>query len=279
MSEYDPDFIFLGPGRTASTWLYECLVDHPEVLMTDRKVVNYYDRKYHKGQEWFESHYPSSPDGRKVGNVATSYVSMPGVPERIVDHVNDVTLLMCLRNPVERAYSHWWHIKQSGFDYEFEDAFDVDTPYIAYLLPGMYHLHLSRYQRYFDDEQIELLFFEDLVDDDVAYLSEIFDRIGVDPDYVPAQAKETINEADGERPAFVQQVANWVGENASENVKSKVRPIWERTVALVEDTDEYDAGMSPEVREECERIYAADVRKLQNYVNRDLGHWFKHVDL
>lgn len=280
MSGPDPDFIFVGPGRSASTWLYECLVDHPDVLMTDRKVVNYYDRKYHKGLEWFREAYPERDGEDVVGAVATSYISTPGVVERIHDHVPDATLLFCLRNPMDRAYSHWWHLKQGGsFEYDFGDALDIDTPYITYLLPGMYHLHLERYRERFDDKQLEILFFEEIVADDVAFIADVYGRIGVDPQFVPTQAGERINEAGETGHAAYQRAVRWVARNAPQSIKDGIRPVWQKSRRVFESKEEYEEGMDPAVRAEIEKLYVEDVRRLDSEVNRDLSHWFDYVEL
>lgn len=280
MSGLNPDFLFVGPGRTGSTWLYECLVDHPDILMTEEKVVNYYDRKYHKGVKWFRDQYPHRSDEAVVGTVSTSYISTPGVPERIASHVPDATLLFCLRNPMERAYSHWWHLKQVGvINYDFEDAFEVDTPYVIYLLPGLYHLHLQRYRKYFDDDQLEFLFFEDLVQDNEAYIANVYDRIGVDAEHVPGQAGNRVKEAEqGIHPRY-KRVVQWMSSTTPGPIKSVTGPLRRRARRVVESKTEYEQGMDPNVREECESIFAADVCQLSAEVDRDLSHWFEYVDV
>jgi len=114
-----PDFLIIGAQKCGTTSLYSHLVQHPCVGTAFEKEVRYFNNHFEKGVDWYKAHFPTNRHQDRVtrrngsrfltGEGEPSYLPNPVVPERVLDLVPDVRLIVMLRNPVERAYSHYQH--------------------------------------------------------------------------------------------------------------------------------------------------------------------------
>jgi hypothetical protein len=121
-----PDFIIIGAQRSGSTSLYKYLIQHPGVLPGSMKEVHFFDAHYQKGVSWYRSFFPLAATMQKMadshdgivltGEATPYYLFYPHAPQRIHDTLPKVKLIAILRNPVERAYSHYQHEVQLGVE-------------------------------------------------------------------------------------------------------------------------------------------------------------------
>jgi len=129
-----PDFLIIGAQRAGTTSLYKYLAQHPAVgpvVLT--KGAHYFDTNYDKGLDWYRAFFPTERQAAKVrrrlgvrmltGEGSPYYVFHPLAPGRVAETLPDVKLLLMLRDPVERAYSHHAHESARGFEtLSFEEA-------------------------------------------------------------------------------------------------------------------------------------------------------------
>lgn len=147
-----------------------------------------------------------------------------------------------------------------------------------WVTPGFYDYHLKRFERHFDDDQINIVFFDDLVDDNCAFISNIFKIVGADPDFTPSLVGEKSNEAHYQGPSIVKRGRNWVRNNAPGTMRLALSPFVSATRTLLLDRSTYEEGMDPEIRAQLETIYWDEIRGVMERTGRDLSHWFEHVD-
>lgn len=276
--EREPDFILAGVSKGATTWIHECFMEHPEIAVPQTDQLGFFNTRYHRGIADFWGDMPTDTD-KIIGESSPTYFPVPYAAGRIADHFPDVTLLFCLRNPVERAFSHWWHgYSDRNFTYEFEEMFQNYPGYQMWVTPGFYDYHLKRFERHFDDDQINIVFFDDLVDDNCAFISNIFKIVGADPDFTPSLVGEKSNEAHYQGPSIVKRGRNWVRNNAPGTMRLALSPFVSATRTLLLDRSTYEEGMDPEIRAQLETIYWDEIRGVMERTGRDLSHWFEHVD-
>src|SRR5882672_4057356 len=67
-----PSFFVIGPPRTGSTWLYEILRDRA-LLPAPTKETRFFDTHFHRGIDWYRSHFPTLPANRRIGEIAPTY--------------------------------------------------------------------------------------------------------------------------------------------------------------------------------------------------------------
>jgi hypothetical protein len=156
------DFIVVGAQKAGTTALFEHLGEEPDLALSDVKEVHYFDDD---GLDWaapdhdrYHRHFPPA-DGRLRGEATPIYVYWPNSLERIRAYNPDVRLILMLRDPVERAWSHWrmeyargvetrpfaWCVREGR-----QRLFDAD--------PWGFHREHSYVERGFYGEQVERLF-------------------------------------------------------------------------------------------------------------------------
>jgi hypothetical protein len=188
-----PDFIIIGAQRAGTTSVYNYLNQHPAVIAALTKEVHFFDVNFDQGLGWYRAYFPSyrrksviqRQRGRCVtGEASPYYLFHPRVPRRVKAVLADVKLIALLRNPVDRAFSHYHHELRAGREHlTFEAAIAreperlqgeaarilADESYdsfnhqcYSYLARGVYVDQLRTWLSYFPREQMLILKSEDL---------------------------------------------------------------------------------------------------------------------
>jgi sulfotransferase family protein len=195
-----PDFLILGAQKAGTTALYAYLRWHPEITGPSFKEVSFFDRHYAKGERWYRAHMPVRRRSL-VGEASPSYLFHPLAPERVAGMLPGARLIVLLRTPVGRAFSHYQHEVALGREpLSFEDAVDRedermegelermlrDPSYFSlawwnytYLARGRYAEQLERWFAAFPREQLLVLFTEELSADTPATYRRVLDFLGV----------------------------------------------------------------------------------------------------
>ena len=123
-----PVFLIIGGMKCGTTSLYQYLVQHPGVEKGFVEEVHYFDLNYHRGPLWYRAHFPlggKGGDGAIAGDDSPYYLFHPLVPERVARDLPDAKLIVLLRNPVDRAYSHYNHeVRRDREPLPFKDALE-----------------------------------------------------------------------------------------------------------------------------------------------------------
>lgn len=210
---HGPDFLYIGTSKAGSTWLFNVLARHPDVFLASNKGLYYFDAHFDRGEDWYLDQFRGSDGSRSRGEVSHSYLSSPEAPARIAALVPDVRLLVCLREPVDRAFSDYLDlVKNQQYEGSFEGALEA---YPRLLDRGRYATHLRRYLEVFSREQILVQLFDDLKRDPQAYADEVYDFLGVPHEVLPP------SELRSRMPAGVprSRVAASAAKSASQLVK------------------------------------------------------------
>lgn len=279
MSDSDgPDFIFAGASRCGSTWLQKALAEHPEIALAGNNPVSFFDLQFHRGIDWYEQRLPDFDSGALVGESSPGYMKSPHAPERIAQTVPDVKLLFTVRNPVDRAFSEWWHERSFGnLQWEFENALSHHPAFDVLLRPGFYDRFLSRFDEQFDDDQMYVGFFEDFTADNEQFAQDVYEFLGVDSTFTPSVVNQRVNEANHLSPRF-NKLKSWVHQNAPKKVyKQAIRPAYQSVKGIFESDSPYKQGIPHDLRAEMEAVFLEDVRALENRIDRNLDHWVRHI--
>ncbi|MFN3231034.1 MAG: sulfotransferase family protein [Alphaproteobacteria bacterium] len=113
-----PDFVIIGAQKAGTTSLFNYLAQHPLVQRALRKEVHYFDNHYANGEHWYRSHFPIEAElraaGALTGEATPYYMAHPHALQRIRSDLPDAKLIAVLRDPVERAVSHYFHEIRHG---------------------------------------------------------------------------------------------------------------------------------------------------------------------
>ena len=116
-SRISPNFFIIGAAKCGTTSLYDYLTQHPCIHSSLTKEPRYFDKYYYRGLNWYKTHYPSSVKkwfSTKIKkkpfvviDATPRYLDHPHTPNRIKETISSPKFIVLLRNPIDRAYSHW----------------------------------------------------------------------------------------------------------------------------------------------------------------------------
>ena len=193
MNKKNINFIGIGAPRSGTTWVYECLKEHPQVCFSSKKELYFFDRKdnYERGLDFYYSFFDHCSEGLIKGEFTATYLSSNEAPSRIKSNFPDVKIIVCLRNPIERAYSHYLYDRASKrVEVDFEEALKKNEKYIKM---GLYFNQISHYLKYFKKDQIKIIFYEDIKERPSELIKEVCDFLNIDKTYQSLSSGKVIN--------------------------------------------------------------------------------------
>ncbi len=234
-----PHFIVLGAARAGTTTFYTHIVKHPQVLPAWRKEVHFFDNAYREGLAWYKAFFPTRGRlkalGRRTGSPAVtgeaspSYLVHPLAPRRAWSVVPEARLVVLLRNPSDRAISHYCRRRAPGLEtaerLTFEGALDAeperlaledellrrdgdypDQAYskMAYLRKGIYVDQIRTWRRYFPSNQMLILHSKDLFKRPEQTFPRVCEFLDM-PSWAPKKLERTNFGAYKEPPAHIRE--------------------------------------------------------------------------
>jgi hypothetical protein len=199
-----PAVLIIGAQKSGTTSLFNYLVQHPDVLPPIRKEVHYFDFHYLRGVKWYRGHFPYAHrlgGGSLTLDATPYYLVHPLVPQRAARLLPQVKLIALLRNPVDRALSHYQHELRGGREsLSLAEALEKESERLAgeeerlrseagyyswnhhrysYTRRGLYIEQLRRWMQHFTRSQLLVLQSEWLFRDPVAATAAVHDFVGL----------------------------------------------------------------------------------------------------
>jgi hypothetical protein len=196
-----PDALIIGAMKSGTSSLHYYLTQHPQVVPPLRKEVHYFDLNLARGEPWYRANFGRADAGGLNVDSSPYYLFHPQVPQRAHALLPNARLIVLLRDPVRRAYSHYWHERDKGREpLSFEDAIAAEPErvereharlatgeiersashqYFSYLARGRYAEQLERWLQFYTREQLLVLRFEDLAREPLPVLNRTLDWLGL----------------------------------------------------------------------------------------------------
>jgi hypothetical protein len=175
------DFIFIGPDKSGSTWLYERLREHPQVALPPAKELFYFDRYYHLGPDWLQRQFANARPGQRRGEISHDYLFSEVSMERIARDAPDAVLLVTLREPIERAVSAYHYMKLQG-RIPLSVSIDAALASVSELIGhGRYGAHLSMVFDHVPAEKVVVLLYDELRQDPQRFFDRVCAALSVSP--------------------------------------------------------------------------------------------------
>ncbi|MDJ0615309.1 MAG: sulfotransferase [Calothrix sp. MO_192.B10] len=183
-----PNYMVIGASKCATSTICNLLGQHPDIFMVKCKEPQFFskDEVYSRGLDWYESLYEESGDRKMRGEGSNTYTQkevFPNTASRIVAYNPNLKLIYVVRNPIARIESFWMEIRGQGGEavhYDFNTAVRVNRDWLVDA--SNYWQQINEYRPYFSDEQIHIIFSEDLKADSTAVMHRCFEFLGVEPD-------------------------------------------------------------------------------------------------
>jgi Sulfotransferase family len=291
-----PNFFIVGAAKSGTTALYRYLRQHPDVYLPDVKEPRFFsydpdDRTRYAGprahelidsvvkdQAAYEALYEAANGERAIGDVSPAYLPSPIAADRIRAAVPDARVVAVLRDPVERAYSHFLDNVGSGWEPEtdFERVLDLREQRRRerwwrkwdYVDNGFYAAQLERYFEAFERDRIRIYLYEDLRADPLDLVTEVLRFVGVDPS-AELDVSGRHNVSSVPRHRGVQRLLS-----APAPVRGALRPLVPgRLRSRIRRGNLHRPEMSPVARARLRETYREDVDRLEALIGRDLSAW------
>lgn len=272
--EINIGFIGIGTFRAGTTWIFECLKEHPQICGSKKKETKYFadDRIYEQGAEYYKKQFVHCVPNQIAGEFYPGYLYSKKAAERIRNLLPNVKLIACFRNPADRAYSHYLLQKsKKGFKESFREMLEKNGEYIE---QGFYFKNLQHYLDKFPRENILLLVYEDIEKDPVKFIQSIYKFLDVDPNFIPPSANKRINFNVDQRYHSL-----WLKKILSKLLSSKSRLFqfimrWNtKDKSKLNFADRSRANMPEEDRKFLQKIYAEDIKRMEELLGRSLDMW------
>lgn len=260
----------IGPQKSGTTWLYRALKDHYQVSSSESDSIHYIDIFYHRGESWYHRHFKSWSE-RAILDPTFSYIRDKDAPKKIYEYNPKAKIMLTARNPVERAFSHYWHEKRKDrFNFYFEEILSNYDLFANWVEPGLYASHYKNYLRYFPERQIKILFFDDLEKSPRKFFENVCCFCEIDRAVEPSIIDRKLNTAGGFRRRsqrlLENKLANYTILNYGLRLKNKIIPA---------EHDESLENVSQEVKDELVHVFRDDICELEGIAGRDLSAWKK----
>lgn len=227
-----PDFLILGAQKAGTSSLHSMLSAHPQIFLTKPKETHFFDgpKRYARGLDWYRSHFPPQQTAERhwvAGETTPAYLYLSYVPERVAAALPEAKLIVVLRNPVDRAFSHWAFFRyiegKESLDLEpaLRRALDLDRQRAAgkslpelrysYVSRGYYADQLERWWQLFPRERTLVLDSRDLRDDATDALARTQQFLGL-PALEPPRTR-VLNPSRGGKDQMTSKVRAWLGEH------------------------------------------------------------------
>lgn len=195
-----PDFLIVGVMKGGTSSLYHYLNQHPEVNMSREQEVHFFAKYFNKGLNYYRSYFPKKSENKVTGESSPYYFFHPLVPQRIKSSLPECKIILLLRDPVDRAFSHYQMHKGIDTALSFEHALELENSRVlkthqrfiqgesltdtshqaySYVSRGMYYEQLSRWLEHYDLDELLVLKSEDFFSDPKSTLKLVYNYLNL----------------------------------------------------------------------------------------------------
>lgn len=270
-----PTFVGIGVQRGGTSWLYECLNEHPQVFMP-RKEMHFFDLEYEKGTEWYREQFTKGEGVEASGEFTPDYMAVPEAIERLAAFDSDLKVIITLREPISRAYSAYNLYKSHGryADKSFSEAIAFDR---FILEQSLYSKQLINIFSKFKKENIYIALYEDIAKSPRQFFSSVCQFLGLDDSFVPSALKVRKNTSAMSNmqgkinlPAIQKKVMNSPFRSLAKKLKNTAAfsKVVQKIQAASEDGS-YRDDIDPRVKEEI----LQDINRVEELTGLNLSSW------
>jgi hypothetical protein len=288
-----PNLFIVGAPRSGTTSLYNYLKQHPEVFMSPIKEPHYFARKdihefhdkvgYPKIISDFKEYislFKGGKDKKIRGEASVNYLYSKSATCEIYKLIPDAKIIISLRNPIERALSHFKYDLTFGviFVKSFCEAIKK-RPF--HLWMGLYYEHVKRYLETFSTQNVKIIIYDDLKNDTLSVMKDICRFLEIDENYVFNIDLKKYNASLMPKNVyfhiFAIKIAKILKRIIPPHFYDKMRKIY-RVFFLSENSNSFDFDVSRCI-DFLVDYFKEDIKKLSDLLGRDLSFWLEEEKL
>lgn len=272
-----PNFLVIGVEKGGTTWLHAQLKKHPEIFLPNTKEIHFFNKynsnfiahDYFKfGLEWYGEFFKDYNGQKAIGEITPMYICDPEAPFRIKQMLPEVKIIAILRNPVDRAYSHYWMAKQKNHTKiaTFKEAIEQKEP--RFIERGLYYKQLKIYYELFDAQQIMVVFSDEVFKNPEYWISKICKFLGVNEFYFQndRSIQEKVFEASAYKSTFLLNKQIYLVHKMRRNKTLSSVLNWMKRKGFADSIKKMNT-----VEKQYDKIPEGEALMLQEYYKEDLN--------
>lgn len=292
--DFKVDFIGIGVPRAGTTWISECLQQHPDICFSKKKEIGFFnnDYEYQKGIEYYQTYFNHCSGNGILGEFTPDYFLRKKTAMRIKNFFPNVKLIINLRNPIDRFYSQFLFSKMNcklGRNVHPNEI--IESNDIKHVQSGHYYEALKNYLEVFSRNQIIIMFYDDIKKDPHKFIKKIYSYLSVKPGFVPDVLLKKRNDSgrDKYKNELIQKYfskfygfekafkATKHGEEFTRLLKlcnlDKLK-IWTHKQNINKSIQKkVFKELDGVTRGRLYGLYEKDIKKLENLLEKKLDHW------
>jgi hypothetical protein len=294
-----PNFLIIGAAKAGTTSLYYYLKQHPQIYMSPIKEPRFFAFKDKKPNFQgpacginqtsitnYQDYYALFKDVQNevaIGEASTIYLYSTIAAKQIKQDIPGIKLIIVLRDPIERAYSSFSHLTRDGYEtLSFINALKEEEKRIAnnwshlwhYKNGGFYYAQVKQYLEIFAPEQIKIYLYEDLKYNPQLLIQDVYQFLGVDPNFLPDLAKQNISGKPKSRLlVHLFKRDNYLKSFFKPFLTKQIRDLVRNKIIQINMKEKPD--LPSKIRQDLINVYRKDMLNLQDLIQRDLSAWLK----
>ncbi len=284
------NYIGIGDDKAATSWIFACLKEHPEVCGSDPKETNYFTKNFNKGLSWYKKCFAHCQRDKLIGEYSPDYFRYEKAAERIYNHFPKTKLILCLREPIDSFLSAYYHQYSRGKSIGTVDEYFKNINYSDLLK----YKYIQNYLKYFSPNQLLVLIYDDIEKDPIAFIKKIYKFLGVDSAFIPKYVTDRINVTVKNKTRilflnrFLWSVRKFIKDRKhSEYYIRILKKIGINFIAVKifrlnqrrKNLKRFEKILpSREYIKKIKLFCKQDLEELERFINRDLSNWYKQYD-
>ncbi len=263
-----PTFIIVGAQKSGTTTLHDLLGQLPQVWVSDPKELHFFDKHHERGLPWYQEQFRPAPGQQAWGESTPFYLYKDRARRAMTDALPSASFIAILREPISRAYSHYWFSRSKNAEQigTFAEAVEAEPARLSakrdgqpakgsYLDRGRYHRQLVDLAARVGRERILVHLTDDLRDDPLGVLRQTCRFLGVDEENVgdvQVRARNTFGDrtVNSERSGFER------AEREADQFSGESYP-----------------SIDPDLERDLRARFRDDNARLSEWLGRDLSSW------
>lgn len=286
-----PNLLIVGAAKSGTTSLHNYLKQHPDIFMSNHKEphflinneigVNRIPKGINNLQD-YSNLFSNGASQKYRGESSAMYLQFPEIAIKNIDRYldEDVKIIIMLRNPIERAFSGYQHVKRYNLDedLDFEDALEISeqryftnnniTPASRYIHIGMYNEFVRKFKTKFKTN-VHIIIYKDFINNTNQELSRLFIFLGIKDVQIDFNKQYMVGgwkwKNDLFRKIFMKRHFLKKFIPFKRLIRAAFKSLATDSVEKIDDT----------IREKLIGIYKDDIKNLSTFLNVDLNFWTK----
>jgi hypothetical protein len=265
-------FLFVGPQKTASTWIYDILNKNSMLKFPKKtKETFFWDRFYDRGLEWYLEHFDDSD--KIISEVGPTYFSSEETIERVYKYNKNTKVIITLRDPANRAFSMYLHhLKKGRYNVPFWEAVKL---YPEIIESSHYKKYINMWSSQFGNKNIIIILQEEIKTDSLDVVTNLCEFLGIPIEYNQKMLNRKSNEASMPKyiflagiftkiSLFIRKLGLYSIVNFANNIGIK---------KLIYSSNKQIPKLDKQLRKELIEIFYTDIEYIEKIKNKNLENW------